>query len=178
MRVRPRLQPVALPAGAAATAVFRIDVPQGFEPSAALARVVAQQIASDPRPLQIDFDARVSEREFYREMLYALRRVVGPRRRLSITALASWCLGDPWIRDLPIDEAVPMLFQMGPDDAAVRAHLASGGDFSVPLCRMSVGLALDEPLFRIPHGRALYFFSPKPWTTERIELARNGRFLQ
>jgi hypothetical protein len=178
MRVRPRMQPVELPAGADATSVVRIDATGEFSPSPALVRDVARQIANDARPLQVDFDARVSERAFYRDVLHEVRRIVGTGRRVSITALASWCLGDPWIRELPIDEAVPMIFQMGPDDAAVRAHLASGGDFSLPVCRTSVGLSLDEPVFRVPRARTLYFFSPKPWTPERIAMARNGRVLE
>jgi hypothetical protein len=39
------------------------------------------------------------------------------------TALASWCEADGWISGLPVAEAVPMLFRMGPD------HYFPGGDF-------------------------------------------------
>jgi hypothetical protein len=80
-----------------------------------------------------------------------------------MTALASWCLGDPWIRGLPVDEAVPMLFQMGPDSRDIRRRLASGDDFSLPVCRTSIGLSLDEPLARVPPGRRRYVFSPRGW---------------
>jgi hypothetical protein len=128
--------------------------------------------------VQVDFDARVSERAFYRGLLERLHEELSRDVRLSITALASWCLDDPWIRDLPVDEAVPMLFRMGPDRDAVLDYLASGGDFKVDLCRHSAGLSLDEPVYRVPRGRTLYFFSPGRWTPQLIETAANGRFLQ
>ena len=40
-----------------------------------------------------------------------------------MTALASWCLSDRWISDLPVDEAVPMLFQMGPETPDIKRML-------------------------------------------------------
>ena len=80
--------------------------------------------------IQIDFDARSSEREFYRDLLADLRRELPPRVRLSITALASWCMGDNWLTGLPIDEAVPMLFRMGVDRPNILARLEAGTDFS------------------------------------------------
>ena len=82
---------------------------------------------------------------------------------ISITALASWCLGDRWLEDLPIDEAVPMLFRMGTDEEPVRAALARG-DFHDPRCRFSYGLATDEPLPALRPGRRLYLFHPNAWT--------------
>ncbi len=77
---------------------------------------------------------------------------------LTITALTSWCQGDPWIRDLPVAEAVPMLFRMGAGGAW------NGQDFSIPLCRGSLGLATDELPPITPRGRRLYFFHPRQWT--------------
>ena len=63
------------------------------------------------RGLQIDFDARVSERAFYRRLLDTLRNGYGEQYRpLSITALASWCGSKSWLADLPVDEIVPMVF--------------------------------------------------------------------
>jgi len=56
---------------------------------------------------------------------------------LSITALASWCAGDPWITGLPIDEAVPMLFRLGPDTRNIDAFL-SHRNITEPLCAGSV----------------------------------------
>jgi hypothetical protein len=116
--------------------------------------------------LQVDFDATQSQRAFYRDLLHRLRAAKPRGMSLSITALGSWCLGDPWIRNLPIDEAVPMLFRMGPEASSVKETLARRGDFTVPLARTSVGYSLDEPFLPIPRGRRVYAFDPRPWTVQ------------
>lgn len=90
-------------------------------------------------------------------------RTLPPPVGLSMTALASWCVGDPWIAGLPVDEAVPMLFRMGPDSRRVRQDLASGRDVRVSLCRRSVGFSTDEPLRWRPAGRRIYLFNPRGW---------------
>ncbi len=125
--------------------------------------------------VQIDFDATVSERPFYRQLLEDLRReLLVP---LSITALASWCLGDRWLEDLPIDEAVPMLFRVGIDEDAIRAYLSRGDDFREPLCRTSYGLATDESPPPLRPGRRLYVFHPESWTeTAYVSFRQSLRF--
>jgi len=62
---------------------------------------------SDPAvaALQIDFDARRSQRAFYAAILRDLRRRMPPDLPLSIAALASWCSSDDWLGSLPINEA-------------------------------------------------------------------------
>jgi len=135
--------------------------------TAALPQVVA---------VQIDFDATVSERTFYREVLNALRQQLPAGMPLSITALASWCIGDPWLAGLPVDEAVPMLFRMGVGQSEVTSFLRSGKDFREPVCRGSLGVSLDEPWKQLPAGRRVYAFSPVPWTERSFqELAGEGR---
>lgn len=161
----PRAQPLRFPPGAALVAVARVETDTRRPPrlNAPLAAEVAASIAGlsespGVTAIQVDFDATASEREFYRELLTALRRRLPARIRLSITALASWCIGDRWLAGLPIDEAVPMLFRMGIDDAQVRHRLDAGEDFAEPLCRASVGLATDEPAPAFPRGRRRYLF--------------------
>lgn len=72
---------------------------------------VASVILTSAEPgavaLQVDFDARASQHTFYARLLRDLRRQMPPSLPLSITALASWCSYDDWIRGLPVDEAVP-----------------------------------------------------------------------
>jgi hypothetical protein len=129
--------------------------------------------------VQIDFDARLSERPFYSDVLHRVRTSLDPGTPLSITALASWCMDDRWLEALPIDEAVPMLFRMGPmeqplQDAGAAGHLRS------PSCRGSVGTSLDEPIApldvaggRLRAGRSrVYVFNPRPWTDAAIAEAR------
>jgi hypothetical protein len=93
-------------------------------------------------------------------VLRRVRQGLNPAMPLTITALASWCLGDPWIAGLPIADAVPMMFRMG----AGEPHEVR--EFSAGVCRASLGISTDEPLFAAPHGRRLFLFHPKPWTAE------------
>jgi hypothetical protein len=178
MASTPRLQPLAARPDAAMVAVVRIETDGRAAAAADLEERTAREVLAlcgrAPRVsgVQVDFDATAAERSFYSGMLAKLRRVVPERWTLSITALASWCLGDPWIRALPIDDAVPMLFRMGADARTIRAQLESGRDFSLPVCRASLGVSLDEPL-ALPAGRRIYLFSPTGWNPATIaEAAR------
>jgi hypothetical protein len=119
--------------------------------------------------IQIDFDALVSERDFYRALLQDLRAQLPAHVPLSMTALASFCIGDRWLDDLPVDEAVPMIFRMGADDRAIKNLLAGGNDFREPLCRQSYGVALDEPLeMKRDRSRRLYVFNNRSWSENSI----------
>jgi hypothetical protein len=118
---------------------------------------------------QIDFDATASERSFYRDLLLELRRRLPPSMPISITALASWCIGDDWIGGLPIDEAVPMLFRLGVGQHEVGSWMRSQREFREPLCRGSLGVSTDEPWTSLPAGRRVYAFSTKPWTERSLE---------
>jgi hypothetical protein len=81
-----------------------------------------------------------------------------------MTALASFCVGDPWVSDLLVDEAVPMVFRMGTDSDPIKHLLISGGDFKVELCRRSYGVALDEPLKTdFAKQRRVYVFNERSW---------------
>jgi hypothetical protein len=177
-----RRQPLTLPTGLATTAVVRIEADREARLPASGARLdeVAERILAWSEPyasaaVQIDFDARRSERDFYRALLVRLRQRLPRTTDLEITALASWCLGDPWIADLPIDDAIPMLFRMGVDGAAVQRHLAAGRDFSVPRCRASLGLSLDEPLEGLPAGRRIHLFSPTRWSPSALAAFESDR---
>jgi hypothetical protein len=117
--------------------------------------------------LQIDFDAGVSERAFYREVLQKLRRRLPASMPLSITALASWCVYDDWLSGLPVDEVVPMVFRMGADQDRIRRYLAHG-DFRAASCRRSLGLSTDEPLPVLRARRRLYVFHPQAWRPEAM----------
>ena len=115
--------------------------------------------------IQIDFDATTSEREFYRSLLHDLRAKLPDNVPLSMTALASFCVNDRWVRDLPVDEAIPMVFRMGTDNKAIKSFLANGNDFSEPICRRSYGIAVDEPVTTTFAGsRRRYIFNVRAWT--------------
>ncbi|MDX6611924.1 MAG: hypothetical protein QOD75_1110, partial [Blastocatellia bacterium] len=124
---------------------------------------------SNVSALQIDYDAATSEREFYRGVLLGLRARMPDNLPLSMTALASFCVGDRWLSDLPVDEAVPMIFRMGADDRQIKNLLAGGGDFHEPLCRASYGVALDEPVtLSFRDSRRRYIFNRRSWIKDDV----------
>lgn len=164
-----RHQPLKVDAATPLVAVVRIETAAHDRPvlSADQAEWLAERIAtlrSTPgvRAVQIDFDATLSERAFYADFLAALRRRLGAFP-LSITALASWCGFDHWIDGLPIDEAVPMLFRMGPSNDAFLEAGASGM-MRAPLCRGAVGISTDEPTPPLAGYRRTYIFHSASWT--------------
>jgi len=112
--------------------------------------------------LQIDFDATRSQQPFYRDLLFDLRRQMPASLPLSITALASWCSWDDWLRDLPVDEAVPMLFRMEPDRRRAPPEI---DDFQIrePLCQSSVGVSTTEPWPSNLAGKRIYIFTDNGW---------------
>jgi len=159
LTVRPRVQPLHVPTGTVLMAVVRLETRGAELPLPADAATAIAQTAqlAGVRALQIDFDAKASDRPFYRELIGLVRRQLPAGVPLSITALASWCNYDAWINDLPVAEAVPMLFRMGPD----RYH--PGDSFRVNLCQSSIGISTDEPIIRLPRVRRIYVFHPGPW---------------
>jgi hypothetical protein len=167
--VLPRRQPLRVASGTPLVAVTRIETPAGDIPVAhvdGMARAIASTMKL-PRVIavQVDFDATLSQRSMYRQLLHALRRELPPATPLSITALASWCIQDDWLGDLPIDEAVPMLFRMGPSEPR-RDGIADR--LRAPVCRGAIGTSLDEPLTRSRGRKRLYVFNPQPWTARTI----------
>ncbi len=177
--LRPRRQPLQLPEGMKLIAVTRIESQKNTGAAAGLndeqRRKIVELVArtlelKNVSGIQIDFDVLVSERTFYRDLLSDLRQKLPENIPLSITSLASFCLGDRWMKGLPIDEAVPMIFRMGTDDPGIKQHLAAGGDFREPLCKTSYGISLDEPLkIKFDYTRRTYVFNPHPWTRSDIE---------
>lgn len=172
MRV-PRRQPLRVNPETRLIAVTRIEgrSPLSQEGIDAAARSVAE-IGRLPgvTEVQLDFDATTSQRASYAQLILRVREL-RPKTQLSITALGSWCMGDPWIKDLPIDEAVPMVFQMGPEDRGIRHRLASGDDWQVAACRSSYGVATYEAPPRLKSRRQLYLFTDRPWTRKRFDSA-------
>lgn len=164
---KPRMQPLRVADGTQVLPVVRIEAkhPPDVRTVTRVAGAIAQIAARvKPRYVQIDFDATQSQRAYYALLLRALRSQLDPGTKISVTALASWCSDDRWLQPLPVDEAVPMLFRMGPDAPLVRERLARGEDFAEPRCRTSLGIATDEPLDRVrAAGRRVYVFHTRAW---------------
>jgi hypothetical protein len=171
---RPRRQRMKLRDGTYLIAVTRIETSKPALSDKQLKEALDQILMTlerrNVKAIQIDFDAAVSQRGFYRKLLTQLRNKMPENIPLSITALASFCVGDQWFKDLPIDEAVPMIFRMGADDKNIKAFLASGSDFPEPLCQTSYGISVDElPAMQFLPNRRLYVFSPREWKLSDLE---------
>jgi hypothetical protein len=181
---KPRHQPLEVSPDTKMMAVTRIESQKQTGERAALSEAQKQKLVDlimrtttvgAVSAIQIDFDAASSEREFYRSLLRDLRAKLPDNVPLSMTALASFCVGDRWLDDLPVDEAGPMFFRMGADDRVIKNMLTSGDDFREPLCRKSYGVATDE-LFEMKRdaSRRLYIFNDRPWNESSIAGLKEG----
>jgi hypothetical protein len=172
---RPRVQPLVVREGSTVIAVARIESDRGDTPKLSDSQIedAATEIAETGKlpnvvMVQVDFDATTSERQFYRRLLTALRAKLPSSTALSITALASWCQGDNWLDELPVDEAVPMLFRMGIERQQFLSQLEAGEGFNSKLCRSSAGVSTDEPLKQLPRVKRLYVFNPSSWSPDAV----------
>ena len=178
LHVVPRQQALYVQPGTRLIAVTRIETQGKLKPTATQIEAIIQHVVHSLRlksvtALQIDFDAQVSERDFYRALLTQLRATLDNKIPLSITALASFCLGDGWIADLPVDEAIPMIFRMGADSRIVKRLLAEGHDFQTPNCQHSYGIATDEPIvFTFVKLRRIYVFKGREQVWDKLWLER------
>lgn len=174
--LRPRLQPLRVNPGTPLIAVVRIET-RAATLNDARAHEIAVEIArlavrEELLGLQVDFDAARSQRAFYVALLRELRPLLRAGMRLEITSLASWCLFDDWLCDLPaglVDGVVPMAFRMGADDRRVREGLERGEPLRCKACRESLGIATDEPPVRVPPGARIYAFNRRAWTREDVD---------
>ncbi len=176
---KPRRQPLEISDSIYKIAVTRIETLKQSGKRAAFSenqqtRIVnlVKQTLERPnvRAVQIDFDAVVSERTFYRRMMFELKKSLPENTPLTMTSLASWCVGDAWFNDFPVDEAVPMAFDMGADDEKIKSFLANGNDWNEPLCRGSYGLSLDDVLnVKLKDNRRIYYFKSSAWNKSDVE---------
>lgn len=174
----PRRNPVLLPAGVTRGGLVRIGVVRieagrdavlnAANRDAAVAAILMTAREPEIAALQIDFDATQSQRAFYRSLLEQVRARMPAGLPLSITALASWCSRDRWLGEVPIDEAVPMMFRMEPDR---RKGPADAEDFRIrePLCAGAVGVSTTEAWPEDIAGRRVYVFSDNGWRVDSPE---------
>ena len=171
----PRRQPIIYPAAVKRISVIRIEAPEEIAPGLekrTVALILGSALAhSDAAALQIDFDARRSQRAFYARVLRQLRRRMPPSLPLSITALASWCSSDDWLSGLPIDEAVPMFFRMEPDRRFAPPALPQL-EIHEPLCAGSIGISTHEPYSGPMAGKRVYIFPDRGWQQDLPLLAQ------
>ncbi|HMS42615.1 MAG TPA: hypothetical protein PKE69_20465 [Pyrinomonadaceae bacterium] len=176
---KPRRQPLKLAPETYLIAVTRIETSRDNSKRPNLTDEQKNKVVSyikktielpNIKAVQIDFDALSSERNFYRNLVLDLKKELPENFPLSITALTSWCVGDAWFGDFPIDEAVPMAFDMGADDKTIRDFLSRENDWNESLCRASYGISIDEPLIvNFKPNRRFYYFKSKAWAAVDLE---------
>jgi hypothetical protein len=176
-RVEPRVQPLLVDPGTQLMAVVRLEVVtrplpayDGRQIRSMAALLVEVVTRSKAAGLQIDYDATSSEHGFYQQLLQGTRVALG-ERPLSMTALLSWCTGDEPLLGAPVDEVVPMAFQLGIQGAARLKARAAAGELRSRRCASAIGVSTDEPTPELEGDRRLYIFSPTAWTPATAQRA-------
>lgn len=125
--------------------------------------------------LQLDFSATNSQRNFYAEVIRNVHQQIDPNTYFSITALASWCVGDRWIKEqhLPIDLVVPMYFSLAQTSREKFKFIQSfptNINSLAPECRNAIGIATFET-WQVPlHADIpVFVFTRGSWTAEKIQ---------
>lgn len=179
-----RHQPLQVPTGAYLMAVVRIESDGALNETstAALETIIAivpHLLRANVRGVQFDFDARKSERGWYKNFLIKVRESLPADVFLSMTSLASWCLGDDWITSshLPTDEVVPMFFEMGADSRPIASLLDNGNTFGHAF--KSIGISDKDKAINKLIGKSVagilkpiprvYMFSRTPWNQARAQ---------
>ena len=172
IKVRPRAFPLKVRSDTLVIPVVHVDASLRLPPSLSVRQrdLIAEQLLkfadqTQSPMVQLDFEARRSQRAFLQDVVATVRRSLPQRQALSMTALASWCAGDFWLADLQADEIVPMAFRMAKDEESIRNLLASKKAFPKRRCQNAIGFATDEPKVDVSAARR-YFFSPVAWTEQ------------
>lgn len=120
--------------------------------------------------VQLDYEARPSHRVFYRNLVRDIKRALPSRIKLSVTALAWWCMSSDWLNDLDADEVVPMFFRMGQSSEEMMAILKRDPERLHLRCRAAfansaVGFSVQEmpPQELIGQFSKIYWFNYSRW---------------
>jgi hypothetical protein len=171
--VRPGAHPPALAHATKVIPVVHVEI-DPLHPPAGLRQagpVILDAMRSAGRAstsgwVQLDLEARPSQRADYRDLVRNIRTALPHELKLSVTALAWWCRSAPWLDDLAADEVVPMFFRMGRDSAALRGIVASQPGALHRLCRAgSAGFSRQEAFPRevATRYRRTYWFDERSW---------------
>ncbi|WLI89351.1 hypothetical protein Q4S45_22095 [Massilia sp. R2A-15] len=148
--------------------VSTIHPPTNIEASrAAIVGAMLQAAAhSTSGRVQLDMEAKPSQRDFYRSLVRDVRAALPADIALSVTALGWWCRSPAWLDGLAADEVVPMFFRMGKDGAALRELVEHAPQSLHPSCRGgSAGFSPQEPFSEQTTGRyrRTYWFDYHAW---------------
>jgi len=171
--VRPGARPRRLTAATRVTPVVHVEIdalqpPASLQPAHAAVLEAMRKAARATTSgwVQLDLEARPSQRKDYRALVQDIRDALPRDVRLSVTALGWWCRSPAWLDGLAADEVVPMFFRMGRDNAALREIVASRPQQLHLLCRAgSAGFSRQEPFAPqvTARYRRTYWFDEKGW---------------
>jgi len=180
-----RHQPLRVPPGTYMMPVVRIESDGTLDSSRTteiekIAAIIPRFLTPRVRGFQFDFDARKSERGWYKNFLMKMRETLPADLYLSMTSIASWCLGDDWINGnkLPVDEVVPMFFELGADTRQIGVLLDNGNTFGHTFQSIGISdkdMAINKRLGKFVTGilkptPRLYMFSRKPWNQQKVQM--------
>ena len=170
---RPRQRWPAMPASTHITPVVHVEVSTVNPPidiesrRAMIVRAMLEAAkASTSGWVQLDMEAKPSQRDFYRSLVRQLRGQLPANVKLSVTALAWWCRSPAWLDDLAADEVVPMFFRMGRDKVRLRGIIEQSPGTLHASCRAgSAGFSPQEPFAPQVHERyrKTYWFDRHAW---------------
>lgn len=171
--VRPGARPRALARGTRVIPVVHVEIdplhpPAGLRQAApsVLDAMRSAARATTSGWVQLDLEARPSQRIDYRALVRSIRGELPRDVKLSVTALAWWCRSGAWLDGLAADEVVPMFFRMGRDNAPLRGIVARQPAALHPLCRAgSAGFSRQEafPPDVTARYRRTYWFDDTAW---------------
>lgn len=166
-----RRNPLFIPDGIKSFPLIRID---SFDsPDNLIANIdkisdFIVKICSSFKECQIDFEARISEYDFYLKLMDKIR-VTLPNKEISVTALASWCDDKSFLDSFPANIAIPMLYRMGKDSDAIKRGEVGSWFLSNSKCSDTIALSTDELDFdhsRYSKGKSIYIFNPESWSED------------
>lgn len=158
-----RRSALRLPEGVATMPVIHVEVDPALPfagntaQSDGLREAVLDVVRRGASPwVQLDFEARRSQREFWLAAVQQIKTALPSGVRLSVTALASWCYEDRWLGNAPVDEIVPMYFRLR--GARQDYILRSAAGVTEPRCATAYGVADDEPEWPVALSGRRYVF--------------------
>lgn len=166
--VQPRTNVLKLSENAQIIPVIRLEISPNIQVDDEQIDAIVHHIGSfaascKSNMVQIDFDAAKSQRTLYEKLLVKLRSSL-PNIKISITALASWCVGDAWIDKLPITHAVPMLYNLGEHADDFKKYFKDKKQWKAAKCQGYIGFEQSDVFIKPPRGWNVYVFNKSAWT--------------
>ncbi|MFP3018660.1 MAG: hypothetical protein ACEY3E_07310 [Candidatus Tisiphia sp.] len=168
IKIIPRTNTLTTSANSLIIPVFRLEMKAKGKLDAKSLTDLSNIILSASKPgqlIQLDFDATYNQRKIYSQLIETL---VKNNRKISITALSSWCIFDNWIDKLSIEYAVPMVYQgrkENQDIRRVKKFFTDNKNWRSKKCQNYIGLMAGDVL-TVPTSFKVFVFNKDKWNKE------------